>query len=414
MFVCFFREASAQWVQTNGPHRGAIHAFVIYDSMLYAGTDSEGVFWTNDSGGHWMNTSIQDTSHRNSYIDAFMVNGGRLYAGSAAPLNGGNIYRTADSGASWSSALLPHSVVTSVYALATSGGHLFGAVDNFGPPDNGVIVSTDSGATWVTAVSIWCNAFVVTDTNIFANSVGGNDSGGVWRAKSDSGISGGWEHWKNEFDNSEWNCLIAAGGNLFVGRYDYIYISTDNGVQWSLTNEGNPQIPHGHIIYSLASFDNIVFAATDSSILYTTNYGGQWYDVNGNLPISNTLTPLIAYNGYLYAGKDSTVWRRSISNILSAVKDQPGVSPSNFSLTQNYPNPFTASTQIDYDVSQFGAVRLDVLNALGETVATPVHAERSAGHYAAQFNGEQLPNGVYFVRLTANGAVQTRMMEVLR
>jgi len=96
----------------------------------------------------------------------------------------------------------------------------------------------------------------------------------------------------------------------------------------------------------------------------------------------------------------------------TAVKEE-NLTSTNY-LSQNYPNPFSASTQIEYAVQQYGAVRLEVLNALGESIATPVNAARSAGHYTAEFNGEQLPNGIYFVRLISNGIVQTKMMEVMR
>ncbi|MDE2735199.1 MAG: hypothetical protein OXI72_12455, partial [Gemmatimonadota bacterium] len=53
--------------------------------------------------------------------------------------------------------------------------------------------------------------------------------------------------------------------------------------------------------------------------------------------------------------------------------------PQGFALGQNYPNPFNPSTIIPYQIPTTTHVRLEVLNLLGQRLATLVDGERPAG-----------------------------------
>ena len=82
-----------------------------------------------------------------------------------------------------------------------------------------------------------------------------------------------------------------------------------------------------------------------------------------------------------------------------------------FELVQNYPNPFNPTTTITYRVAQASRVSLDIYNALGQKIATPVSAFHQAGNYRFYFDAKGLPSGLYFYRLIADGQlVQTRKM----
>ena len=84
--------------------------------------------------------------------------------------------------------------------------------------------------------------------------------------------------------------------------------------------------------------------------------------------------------------------------------------PTEFGLTQNYPNPFNPSTTINYSIPVGGFVNLSVYNLLGEKVATLVDKNLQVGTYAAQFNAENLPSGMYIYKLTTNGFNQSMKM----
>lgn len=88
--------------------------------------------------------------------------------------------------------------------------------------------------------------------------------------------------------------------------------------------------------------------------------------------------------------------------------------PTVVSLAQNFPNPFNPTTAIRYSLPTDMQIDLQVYNALGETVADLVHGMEKAGFYEVTFGSPLLPSGIYFCRLRAGGAVQTRRLLLLR
>ncbi len=79
---------------------------------------------------------------------------------------------------------------------------------------------------------------------------------------------------------------------------------------------------------------------------------------------------------------------------------EPGV-PTVFSLTQNAPNPFNASTLIRYGIPEESWVNVHIYNLLGQKVATLVACRQPAGFYHTQWQAEDYASGVYLCRITA-------------
>jgi hypothetical protein len=88
--------------------------------------------------------------------------------------------------------------------------------------------------------------------------------------------------------------------------------------------------------------------------------------------------------------------------------------PLEFSLAQNFPNPFNPSTSIKYAISNKQFVQLKIFDVLGKEVATLVNEEKSAGSYEVNFNASQLSSGIYFYKLQSGSFVQTRKMILLK
>jgi hypothetical protein len=93
---------------------------------------------------------------------------------------------------------------------------------------------------------------------------------------------------------------------------------------------------------------------------------------------------------------------------------EDAVTPAEFVLYQNYPNPFNPTTAIEFRISDFGFVNLQVYDILGNEVATLVNEEKPAGTYEIEFNATGLPSGVYFYTLRAGSFVETRKMVLLK
>ncbi|MEJ5261800.1 MAG: LamG-like jellyroll fold domain-containing protein [Ignavibacterium sp.] len=88
--------------------------------------------------------------------------------------------------------------------------------------------------------------------------------------------------------------------------------------------------------------------------------------------------------------------------------------PNEYSLAQNFPNPFNASTKIKYSIPKNSFVELKVFNLLGQEVATLVNEEKPAGHYEIYFDASDLPSGVYFYTLKAGEYVNSKKMILLK
>jgi O-glycosyl hydrolase len=84
----------------------------------------------------------------------------------------------------------------------------------------------------------------------------------------------------------------------------------------------------------------------------------------------------------------------------------PGADPRASSLAVPYPNPASGSADVSFTLARAGAVRLDVVDGLGRTVAVLVNGARPAGAYASRLPSG-LPAGRYLLRLRAPGSTVT-------
>jgi hypothetical protein len=89
--------------------------------------------------------------------------------------------------------------------------------------------------------------------------------------------------------------------------------------------------------------------------------------------------------------------------------------PANqFSLGQNYPNPFSNSTTITYQLPADGFVSLKVYDAIGNEVATLVSSNQESGSHLINYNAANLASGMYYYTLKFNDQVQTSKKFMVR
>jgi hypothetical protein len=96
------------------------------------------------------------------------------------------------------------------------------------------------------------------------------------------------------------------------------------------------------------------------------------------------------------------------------VEDTDAEIPEQFSLGQNFPNPFNPSTQIVFSLKQTDHTRLDVYDIAGHCLTTLVDGRYSAGEHAVIWDAGSQPSGVYFYRLTTNSGVLVRKMLLIK
>jgi photosystem II stability/assembly factor-like uncharacterized protein len=349
------------------------------------------VFGSTNSGSTW---SSLDTGLSNRDVWALAAVGTDLFAGTY----GGGVFRSTDSGTTWIAAS-DGLADTTVLALAFDGTRLFAGTLG------GVYYSTDRGAGWISSNSGLGSVFIrclgVNGTKLFAGTYGG----GVFRS-TDSGA-----HWTSAsagLTNTDVLDFAFLGPNVYAGTYGGMFFSANDGDQWysisitdSLAKAGlfsKPSAPKA--IYSFAVSDPNLFVGTfGGGVFLSTDAGDSWTPVNAGLGNRN-VSILSVQGASLYVGTLSgEVWRCALSDITSVETTSSRVT-SAFTLEQNFPNPFNSMTDIRYQISHLGNVRLSVYDLLGRVVAVLVNQRQAPGSYHMRFDGTGLSSGVYFYQLS--------------
>lgn len=109
----------------------------------------------------------------------------------------------------------------------------------------------------------------------------------------------------------------------------------------------------------------------------------------------------------------------TLGNPPNSVSSANTLSPAQFRLYHNYPNPFNPSTTIFYSTPGWGMVRVEIFNELGQKVRTLIAAAQQPGMKSVTWNGRDdrgapVSSGLYFYRLRFNNRIESKKMLLLR
>lgn len=157
---------------------------------------------------------------------------------------------------------------------------------------------------------------------------------------------------------------------------------------------GNPPLEYGYTSSDGCPFPGSSFKTSFDD--YTTPYSRSWAGANTYKAISNivenSITKTVTFNLSLTTG----------------VELNNGEVVSN--LSQNYPNPFSQSTTIDFNLVKPSYVKLTVFNNLGKEVDVIVNEYLQIGSHSKQWNPKEIPAGIYFYQLKADGIKLTKRL----
>lgn len=305
-FLAPVKIGNAQWIQTNGPGGGTPTAFVLLDTMIYAGTENGQVFRSTNNGLSW---SMENPNISSLGIRALTSSATQLFAGTG----GIGVYSSVDNGVSW----IPFNgglTDMTVNALASSGGVLFAGTRTAGvfrssvsgnwslafpAPNvralvaigsnvyagtgNGVFRSSDNGTSWVatgfTSSSVY--AIAVDDSVILVAAFGGvfrsTNLGASWTSTNLAGTI---------------QALVFAGSSALAGSYGgEVYRSTDRGATWAQVTA----FRSGPVNAFIISATGIIAGTTNSGIFRSTNNGISWSQANTGF--ANTSVTVAAVGG---------------------------------------------------------------------------------------------------------------------
>ncbi len=350
------------------------------DSMVFAGTGTNGVFRSKDSGLNW--TQV-DSGLTCTQVFSLTIDSSLVFAGTASE-NGG-VYKSTNNGDSWTVTPLSG---RQIYALAKSGRYLLAGGPAGSDYHGGISLSTDNGTSWnfsldrgtsgINAVAIVDSTFYATDLNnlgIFVSTDAGRD-------------------WTSQYSGSS---IASIGRSTFVAASYYSggYLSRDNGGTWEhVAVDGQLKS-----VYALASHGPYLFAALPHArVLTSVDTGKTWTEDDSGLV--DNIVSFAEAGDYVYAGSSNGhVWRMHLLDTLTDINAGVRPLPLEFALSQNYPNPFNPMTSINYQLPLSGRVTLKVFDVLGREVGTLVDQRQNAGTYKVEFDASRFASGVYFYRM---------------
>jgi hypothetical protein len=189
----------------------------------------------------------------------------------------------------------------------------------------------------------------------------------------------------NSSDPSFLYCDIEGGRNQFKGagagdNYTGLYINNiDSDPMFADADNNN---------FHLMDSSSCISYGADSIEVSGKWYYAPYYDIEGN-PRPNppgTAPDIGACENHM--GHKYEPLPTDIKGLI--------FSPTEFQLSENYPNPFNSGTTIQYKLKSISQVKLSVYDLLGNEVQILVNEQQSAGEYKVFFDAAKLADGIYF------------------
>ncbi len=83
-----------------------------------------------------------------------------------------------------------------------------------------------------------------------------------------------------------------------------------------------------------------------------------------------------------------------------------------YNLGQNYPNPFSQSTKINYAIPSRSLVEIVLFNMQGMLIKVLVNELKESGNYVYELSKFNLPKGIYFYRMRSGNYVATKKLMI--
>ena len=237
----------------------------------------------------------------------------------------------------------------------------------------------------------------------------------------------GWEYISFYFDGNEGRATGVAFTDSLVGYISAkvwdgrgaVAKTANSGYDWTTTFFSNSL---NSINFPKGVINRVGYCVGDSgTILKTLDDGESWYQqVSGTNENLNKVFFLDSDFGFA-VGNNGIILRTTTGGGPVTNINTGNGNLVEFNLQQNYPNPFNPVTKIKYNVPSMETncdaslhITLKVYDVLGNEVATLVDEEKPAGEYEVEFDGNNLPSGIYFYQLKSGSFISVKKMVLLK
>ncbi|MEW5798414.1 MAG: T9SS type A sorting domain-containing protein [Bacteroidota bacterium] len=365
--------SGTDWFSVGG---GTIGSGKIYsvdalnDSVAFVTTthsSSTYIFRTTNSGTNW--TQVYSLS--GGFINAIWMLDETTGMAFGDPVGGKFvILKTTDAGQTWNRILTEPSANANEYGLERSLCIRDNTLIWFGTSSGRIIKSTDLGVTWSASTTLLTNGVITVWFN-------DNSVGLIAGVKSDQTAGLG----KSIDSGKSWQ--------IIPGNYRRV---TGDGYKKFFGNQGG-----GSLIYQ----------SPDTSFTWTFAFNAA--DIIRDINIRR----INSENFGWAVGSTGTI-SRYLENIPTSAEKVTSKIVYDFSLSQNFPNPFNPSTTISYDLPKSEFVTMKVYDMLGREVAVLLNEEKSAGSYTVEWNAHNAASGLYIARMRAGDFAKTIKMTLMK
>jgi photosystem II stability/assembly factor-like uncharacterized protein len=407
------------WVQQNsGTDKRLLACYFLNDLTGYAGGDKGTILKTTNGGNNW-NSIYNENTYNVVALTFINSTTGWVYVWNRGSENNQQdstfILKTVSGGLIWNK----YFVDTNIAIWDWGQLQFFNANTGFLASYQDLRKTTNGGINWhVVLDTPSCRIFFINESTGWAS--------GHWYGVFKT-INGGlnWERQElitqnpNGADFYFFDSQKGYGIAKSLWGYGRLYSTVNGGNNWNMRTD----LPESRSIqfvnlntgYMLIR-DNIHY---DEGLAKTSNGGINWITHNINTTRSLSKVYFSSANTGWIIGDSGTILKTTNGGITIGINPVSKIIPKDFSLSQNYPNPFNPTTKIRFDIPQAvgrgdRSVKMRVYDLLGRELSVLVNEELNAGTYEVDFDGSDLPSGVYYYKLATGSYTQTKKMVLLK
>jgi hypothetical protein len=191
-----------------------------------------------------------------------------------------------------------------------------------------------------------------------------------------------WNPWGCETPQNLWFNSVGHTNQITLDPQEEIIFLSAGGSELRIVDVSNPSQPDSCSGYGVAFNALACWGAT----------------VHQDRVFLNYINSLFPYVG-LWSGVKTIRWQ-----VITDIED---FETETFKIHPAYPNPFSESTQIEFELQQPQTIQIEIYNALGKKVKTLAAEKFRTGRHSILWNGrsdtgQKLSAGIYYCKITSN------------